>query len=579
MRDLERKVLSDGMLMQGRQIRLDEPEKLLRGGLADFLARVGRGAWGGRLALELAAVSGGREGRIVREVFLNLRVSMAADQCALLEDSLERTQEGVCALLRERGVAHTPVRFDEDGMLHLLPPAGYTMALKRPLPAREAQSCAARLLPDTARLPLEAIGAALMAGPGSGLSVHLLPTQWLPGETELLLSRPPVGATAEAMLAAPVYAYATVLWGDATDALCAAIQTAAPGTFTFERPLDDDGAMLGDALYDPWRLYQRVGGTMPRRRRLNTLLSACELEHILPVTYVPEPPSRQPEPAPDRDDAAIRALQAQIEALQSTVTQMARQDQAWRQSMTGMIEQAIGAREMSAAQARELAELSPDTPLTGAELRFMGLDSEDDLRREGMTDEQLELLRVAVGFLRPQQLLAAPEGFRQGGNYLPYTLTFGFLYERLARDCYHDTLFVPYYEHCVAGLPERRELGQVELSFYDRGPMPLERYGMPPSWNDWRVSPWGWDNMARAFGRGAAVDGDRLSWQEWRRLFIEMREARRMRNRIHGEAMSGQEAFSFISMMLQNRPADLSLLRKLLRCGRVRASFDGGGEA
>lgn len=352
---------------------------------------------------------------------LALRLRMHDMLCtpARCEEARESCMPAFIRLLEEDGLS--PRRpLGGEGVLALLPRQDFRLLRRKTARIDVA-------LPQP--LTHEGMTRLLRRYPGSGLCVTLIPTPEQDESFELLLT----------------------CWG---------LPQAGLALLPLEECALPDPLLAGfEMLYDPWAMLRRVReGSDPALSRV----SARELQLLLGPWQPPAPAAPAPESPAAEALADIHALLDGVSALRE---QMISNTQTYKAALRRQIDLATGEalrqtsesvrqltaqlaavpgmqriqmadtlerlqsriRSLTPAQAAEEARRAGlDRPIDASMLFRMGFTSEEEMRAQGLSDDQLTLLRSAV-----HQHGQCPEPAGSTKNCIAYANMLGCLYESL----------------------------------------------------------------------------------------------------------------------------------------------------
>lgn len=508
--------LADGSLSGVSQVVLTEPEKLLSDGrVIPFLSKLPTCTAGGRHAWELVLQSAATEEGVQLHARLISHSSMRHSTPALLESGVETAQEKLLEALRENEIAAQPLQ----DRLPTVPRMGLVTLLKR----REG------LLSTEVELAEGQLAQHLCRQPGNGFSLLLVRTEWQEGEMERTTAD--ISAARRAQLARdPLFDFVLTLWGPGAESNAAWLQNVSLQLLFAE-------SAVSPQLYplclrnDPWKLLTLLPpgvGFRPTVLTLSELLTACgcpaepgEMQRICRTSW--------------RDDAKEAFSKAQVPLLSADLT------------------------------------LQPD------DLAFLGLKEDSDLTQKLlMTDNMAEMLRMCVLILRQLGVLCLTvvEIIEKPHHLLGYLLpTVGHIYEQFVRECCYHTMYSPYYTYATGRKP--RHVSSVILSTYDQGPgtrfYTLQDF--PSDMREPEMQSCIRERMIDDFTAYATVDGQAMPDVYWYNLFNDMNTARSLRNEMAHEAASLRTAAIFAKAFLLERDGEPSLLKRLLKCRKVRTNF------
>ena len=511
--------LADGQRSAVSQLLLTAPEALLTDGrILPFLSRLTTCSAGGRCAWELLFTSIPTDSGVQLEARLIFHTSLPAARYGMLPGSAQAMQDKLLATLSENDIAAA----DAPDALPAAPRRGLVPLIKRD----------GRLLSPDAELAPGHLRQHLCTAPGNGLSLLLVQSAWDAGELEQVASGE--SDARRAMMAAdPAFDFAVTLWGPQAQENAQWLQGL---TLELLAPCAPGDPELFPIVLrrDPWRamtLLPQTAGFRPTRLSLSELLTLCGC---------PAEPGE---------------MQAMCRS-------------SWREQATEALDKA------------QISLLPMDMTLTGDDLQFLGVSSDESLMSElHMTAKMAEMLRMCVAILRQLGAMhlpgtPRPEAAGDNAHLLSYLLpAVGHIYEQFVRECCYNTMYVPYYSHACGRSP--RQVGSVILSTYDQGPDArfYKLRSFDPAMRDPEKQVEIRERMIDDFTAYATIRGESMSDVYWYSLFNDMNTARSQRNEMAHEMADVRVAEIFARAFLLEQPGEPSLLRRLLMCRWVATNF------
>ncbi len=195
----------------------------------------------------------------------------------------------------------------------------------------------------------------------------------------------------------------------------------------------------------------------------------------------------------------------------------------------------------------------PEQPLSSAACSMLGIASEQVLEVEGMTENQMKILRIAMACIEGKEIMQheIPK-CTDNAYYHPYVALFGFLYEQLVRTFYHDKIYVPYCNKYCNGIivDPTESKSDTDLVNYECGP--IKQSSIVPADLMYVIDAWKWEHVLPRFENGICIDGKKYGAPYWRVILKMMQQVRVIRNKIHDTDMSVNEAYIMINMMARN---------------------------
>lgn len=222
----------------------------------------------------------------------------------------------------------------------------------------------------------------------------------------------------------------------------------------------------------------------------------------------------------------------------------------------------------------------PEHPLSENACALLGIASEQELVDEGMTERQLNILRIAMACIEGKEIMNSERAVSGDSTYYhPYIIFFGFLYEQMARYFYHNLVYVPYCNRYCCGIladPTGRP-NDVKLANYEYGPIDRRTIDLTAEEKQARDA-WEPGLVVSRLSCGIRFGQKKYGEPVWREILGMMQKVRKIRNKIHDLEMSTDDAYEMVNLMVRNNRSTMRgypcLIRWFVRLGQTTAHFE-----